>query len=123
MQSLNLQLENLIDYHFGIILKEGPDKIYEPCFDHIKYTDIITDKMKEFFKPQLVLFKDAIRHIFRIARVLNMQRGHMVLVGVGGSGRRSLARLAALLCQSKVAGIDINKKYALENFRYSHKRN
>jgi len=47
-----------------------------------------------------------------------MQRGHMVLVGVGGSGRRSLAKLSGILSEVRVSSIDINKKYVLENFRF-----
>jgi dynein heavy chain len=93
------------------------DKIYEPCFDLIKINDLISEVVKEEFKPQLVLFKDAIRHIFRICRILKMQRGHMVLVGIGGSGRRCLAKLAGILSSVKIMGIEVNKKYVLENFR------
>jgi len=45
----------------------------------------------------------------------------MVLVGIGGSGRRSLAKLASILSSVKFMGIDANKKYVLENFRYFYK--
>ena len=41
----------------------------------------------------LVFFKDAMEHISRVARVLRLEKGNAMLVGVGGSGRQSLARI------------------------------
>jgi len=50
-------------------------------------------------KMDIVLFKDAIIHISKIYRVLNLKRGHVLLVGVGGSGRHSLTSLSAYLAK------------------------
>ena len=45
----------------------------------------------------LVLFDDALEHLTRIHRVIRMDKGNALLVGVGGSGKASRKARQALV--------------------------
>ncbi|XP_064087240.1 dynein axonemal heavy chain 3-like [Macrobrachium nipponense] len=51
---------------------------------------------------KLVTFRYVVEHVSRACRALCRKGGHLLLVGVGGSGRRSLTRLAAHICGHKL---------------------
>ena len=96
---------------------------YEPVRDMGALKDLLTEKLEDYaLEPgarplDLVLFKDALLHVCRIHRILSQPRGNALLVGVGGSGRKSLARLAAFVAELKVFSIEISRTYRHTEFR------
>lgn len=65
----------------------------------------------------LVLFEYCLEHLTRIHRVLRMQRGHVLLVGPSGSGKKSLCELAAFAADREFREINlISSNYDLRAF-------
>ena len=73
--------------------------------------------MMEDTKLSLVLFRDAVEHMSRIARVLSLQRGNFMLVGVGGSGKKSLTVMASALAGCEIDSIEPKKVYGKKEFK------
>jgi dynein heavy chain, axonemal len=100
------------------VLQEAP-KMYEPGGTLQQIRD-----RGEFFagndnrdfpskKMELVLFDDALRHLLRTNRLIEMPRGSALLVGVGGSGKQSLTRLKSYICLSWCFQITLTKSYGM----------
>jgi dynein heavy chain, axonemal len=106
-------------------------KVYERVDSFAVLRSRISTFMKTFnenvrgSKMDLVLFEDAMKHIVRISRIIRTPRGNALLVGVGGSGKQSLTKLAAFIAQSQTFQIAITKSYntanLLEDLKYMYK--
>jgi len=59
----------------------------------------------------LVIFDDALKHLLRVTRIINSPSGNILLVGVGGSGKQSLTKLASFICKHVFFQIALSKNY------------
>ncbi|XP_029437782.1 dynein heavy chain 2, axonemal isoform X2 [Rhinatrema bivittatum] len=111
---------------FGDFLREP--RIYEDLTDFPVLKTFMEDQLSEYNNApgmvpmQLVLFRDAIEHITRIIRVIGQLRGNMLLIGIGGSGRQSMARLASYICSYQIFQIEVTKHYRKQEFREDIKK-
>lgn len=95
--------------------------VYEDMggFDDLKGTmERLMALYNEKNKPMnLVFFEDALQHAARIMRTITLQQGNCLLVGVGGSGKQSLAKLAAYTARCGVFEITLSRGYDEAAFR------
>ena len=101
----------------------NPNGVYEDYQDVPQLKRFMEEQLEDYnmtpgvVSMDIVLFRDAMEHITRIIRVIRKPRGNMFLIGIGGSGRQSLARLASYICEYKVFQIEVTKTYRLTEFR------
>ncbi|EKX52600.1 hypothetical protein GUITHDRAFT_157080 [Guillardia theta CCMP2712] len=133
-QTMKQQLQNYMDgamageVIFGdfrnalrVIDGEAEARVNEDLgsYDNVKTIfDELLERYNETNKVMdLVLFDDALDHLCRLHRLLRLPRGNALLVGVGGSGKQSLTRLAAYAAQCKIFQITLTRTYGEEEFR------
>jgi len=100
---------------------EGHEASYLPIkgMDHLK--QILEAKLEEYNEAiasmNLVLFNQAMEHVSRIARIVDLPVGSALLVGVGGSGKQSLAKLSAFILGYDVIRIVVTTSYNMNDLK------
>ncbi|KAK3917025.1 Dynein heavy chain 1, axonemal, partial [Frankliniella fusca] len=100
----------------------NPEREYIRITDVDKLTRTLVESLDEFnavsdVPRQLVLFTDAVQHVCRIARIMRQPQGNALLLGMGGSGRQSLTRLAAFALDLTCFQVVLSRTYGPVDWR------
>uniref|UniRef100_A0A3Q1G9E8 Dynein axonemal heavy chain 10 n=1 Tax=Acanthochromis polyacanthus TaxID=80966 RepID=A0A3Q1G9E8_9TELE len=102
-------------------LSDTEPRVYDDIQDYDAAKALFQEILEEYnenkSRMNLVLFDDALEHLTRIHRIIRIDRGHALLVGVGGSGKQSLTKLAAFTAGCEVFEIALSRGYSESNFR------
>jgi dynein heavy chain len=113
---------------YGVFMVADSDiSLYEeiPDFDKFKSVveDYLVDHNAESKQPMpLVMFADALEHVARIARILRQPQGNALLLGVGGSGRQSMTKMATYISGYQLSMVEIVKGYSMTDWREDVKK-
>eukprot|EP00003_Mantamonas_plastica_P006673 TRINITY_DN1548_c0_g5_i2.p1 TRINITY_DN1548_c0_g5~~TRINITY_DN1548_c0_g5_i2.p1 ORF type:complete len:3052 (-),score=1213.08 TRINITY_DN1548_c0_g5_i2:66-8516(-) len=113
--------EPLVYGDFEDVMAAEDARLYKDLvdYDHVRavFAEVLEDYNDHNKNMDLVLFDQALEHLVRIHRIIRMPRGNALLVGVGGSGKRSLARLATYAAGYQLFHLNLTRNYTEESFR------
>ncbi|EFC47930.1 hypothetical protein NAEGRDRAFT_78559 [Naegleria gruberi] len=109
---------------YSDILSHGNEvRTYDQVSDHIELLRIVNEQLGEYNinnnekKMDLVMFLDAIEHVCKIGRIIRQPGGNALLLGVGGSGRQSLTKLACFIASYDMMQLEIRKSFSLKDWK------
>jgi dynein heavy chain len=142
----NKLLSELVEKNFGVVLPKesfAEKPIMYGDFSkrgvppeerqYIEFTDMkaLNTLLEEYLEEynvtmskdvRLIFFLDAKQHVARISRIIRQPRGNALLVGVGGTGKQSLTRLACHIADYDCFQIELTRTYAETEWREDLKK-
>ncbi|XP_077462234.1 dynein axonemal heavy chain 12-like [Stigmatopora argus] len=106
---------------------EADDRLYAEVPTVESFAEVVEACLVEYNqmnknRMDLVIFRYVLEHLSRISRVLKQPGGNALLVGVGGSGRQSITRLATFIAKMNLFQPEISKNYNMAEWRDDLKR-
>ncbi|XP_011859412.1 PREDICTED: dynein heavy chain 12, axonemal-like [Vollenhovia emeryi] len=115
-------LDSLIYGNFMDIESVLEDRRYEEIPTIEEYQQRVSLFLEEYNdthrdKIDIVLFHYALQHLARICRVLMIPCSNMLMIGTGGSGRKSLTKLSAAMSGYDLYQLKISKVYGMQEWQ------
>nr|XP_034175500.1 dynein heavy chain 12, axonemal isoform X3 [Osmia lignaria] len=115
-------LRSLIFGNFMDVDTIPTDRRYEEVKSMDEYTEVAISYLEDYNlthrrKIDIVLFRYALEHLARICRILVIPCGSLLMVGVGGSGRQSLTKLASSMVGHGLFQPEIGSTYGVQEWR------
>eukprot|EP00079_Xenopus_tropicalis_P035681 XP_017949452.1 PREDICTED: dynein heavy chain 14, axonemal [Xenopus tropicalis] len=113
---------------FADFVDVGKTRIYRPVTSNKKLISRLEEyriKMKmSLVNPSntYIFFDEAVRHITRAARVFRQPGGHMMLVGLDGTGKVTSASMASYIAECQLYRLSITQTYSHGDFREELKK-
>lgn len=105
---------------------DNEPRFYEDVLDYEAVFNLFMEILDEYneknIKMNMVLFNDALEHLVRVHRALRMHRGHVLVVGIGGSGKQSVIKLAAFAADCEIFEISLGRGYNENSFKEDMKK-
>eukprot|EP00105_Crassostrea_gigas_P038198 XP_019922346.1 PREDICTED: dynein heavy chain 6, axonemal [Crassostrea gigas] len=126
-----LMKEQVLFGDFFELQESKTARVYHPMSDRKKLSQILEEyylrmnygNTKPHEEPidyqatQMVFFKDAVEHITRAARVFRQPGGHMLLVGMDGTGKSTIVQLASHIAGCELFKLSLHRGYGTTEFR------
>eukprot|EP01135_Chromosphaera_perkinsii_P002697 Nk52_evm65s226 gene=Nk52_evmTU65s226 len=124
-QSADVMRDPLLYGDFRNTLSESNEpRLYEDLQDYEAVRAIFQEILESYNDNSgqqpinLILFDNALEHLTRIHRIIRIEQGNALLVGVGGSGKQSLTKIASYAAGLKtVFEIQLSRGYGEFEFR------
>ncbi|CAG11277.1 unnamed protein product, partial [Tetraodon nigroviridis] len=122
---LQLVEEDLNSLLFGDYMApdlEDDERLYAEVPSVETFSQVVESCLEEYNqmnknRMNLVIFRYVLEHLSRISRILKQPGGSALLVGVGGSGRQSITRLATSMAHMTLFQPEISKSYGMTEWR------
>ncbi len=106
---------------YGDFIKND-ERIYQPLRNWRQLISVLSEyqmrsNMAGHVSKQIVFFKEAVEHICRACRVLRQPGGHLLLIGLDGTGKNTILELSAFISNCEMMKLNVKKGYSYADFR------